>query len=340
MKKQICLIPKLEGLGGTASFQSRFIQGLDTRLIPHTFDINHRANSAILVVGGTRQVCRLWGAKRRGVKIVQRLNGMNWMHRVEKTPLKLFIRSEINNLILAYIRRNLADAIVYQSEFSRNWWEHAHGNLNTPYQITYNGVDLEQYSLQASEAPPKDHFRILLVEGRLMGHFSRGLFTAVKLTEAIKTQYRLPIELMVVGMVNEELVAQAYAMAPNLWITWTGVIPRQSIPAYARGAHLLFSADLNAACPNSVIEAMACGLPVLAYDTGALTELVKDGAGEIVPYGADHWQLEDPVIPPLAKACLRILQNNTVYRQQARARAEAAFSLDQMVRGYLEALEV
>jgi hypothetical protein len=73
---------------------------------------------------------------------------------------------------------------------------------------------------------------------------------------------------------------------------------------------VLFSTDLNAACPNSVIEAMACGLPVLAYDTGALAEIVQDGAGEVVPYGADHWQLEDPQVPPLAEACLKILQDN------------------------------
>jgi glycosyltransferase involved in cell wall biosynthesis len=95
---------------------------------------------------------------------------------------------------------------------------------------------------------------------------------------------------------------------------------------------------LNAACPNSVIEALACGLPVLAYDTGALSELVQDGAGEVVPYGADHWQLEDPSIPPLAQACARILQDNPAYRQSARARAEAVFSLDDMVEAYLKAL--
>ncbi len=101
---------------------------------------------------------------------------------------------------------------------------------------------------------------------------------------------------------------------------------------------MLFSADLNAACPNSVIEALACGLPVVAYDTGALAELVQGGAGEVVPYGADYWRLQDPVIPPLASACARILQDNDPYRQKARQYAEAAFGLDAMVEAYLKAL--
>jgi len=146
--------------------------------------------------------------------------------------------------------------------------------------------------------------------------------------------------LMVVGDVSDAVKAQAHTLAPDLWITWRGVVPRSDIPAIDRSAHVLFSADLNAACPNSVIEAMACGLPILAYDTGALGELVQNGAGVVVPYGSDHWQLEEPVIEPLAAVCIQILQNNPYFRQRARLRAEAAFSLDKMVDGYIEAMGI
>jgi glycosyltransferase involved in cell wall biosynthesis len=50
---------------------------------------------------------------------------------------------------------------------------------------------------------------------------------------------------------------------------------------------MLFSADLNAACPNSVIEALACGTPVLGYDTGALPEMVPPKSGRIAHYGGN-----------------------------------------------------
>ena len=345
MKKQICLVPKLIGLGGTASFQAKLVDGLNAQSIHHTFDLNDPGNNAILVIGGTRQLWQLWHARRRGVRVVQRLNGINWMHRVKKTSVPFFLRSEINNHLIAFIRRYLADHIVYQSEFCRNWWNDRFGERPISNQVTYNGVDLNRYSpCEASyqekgpQTPPDDHFRILLVEGRLVGAYARGLHMAVKLAETVRTAHQLPVELMVVGEVSDDLKAQAHTTAPNLWITWGGVVPREDIPAIDRSAHVLFSADLNAACPNSVIEALACGLPVLAYDTGALAELVQDGAGEIVPYGADHWQLEEPSIPPLAQACVKILQDNPTYRRHARSRAEAAFSLDQMVAGYLEAL--
>lgn len=338
MKSQICLVPKLDGLGGMVSFQANLVRGLNARDIRHTFEITSPENAAILVIGGTRHLFQLWRAKARGVRIVQRLNGMNWVHRVERTSVRLFLRSEINNQILAFIRRYLADHIVYQSNFSRDWWEQVFGSRPTSCQITYNGVDLEQFSPTGPETPPEDHYRILLVEGHLIGAYARGLEMAIRLVESLRVDHRLPVELMVVGEVSDELKAHALSLAPDAWISWAGVLPRDSIPAIDRAAHVLFSTDLNAACPNSVIEAMACGLPVLAYDTGALRELIQDGAGEVVPYGSNHWELADPLIPPLAEACVKILLENQAYRSRARARAEAAFSLDHMVEGYLKAL--
>jgi len=338
MKNQICLVPKLSGLGGMVSFQAKFINGLSTRGIPYTFNLNHPDNAAILVVGGTRQLWGLWRAKRRRVRIVQRLNGMNWLHKVQKTPLRAALRAEINNKILAFIRSFLTDRIVYQSRFSHDWWDRVYGERTIPTQVTYNGVNLDRYSLHGAGTPPNDHYRILLVEGHLSGTYSRGLETAVSMAHNVERRHNHHIELMVVGDVSKDLQERAQSLAPNLQITWQGVVPRQSIPAIDRAAHVLFSADLNAACPNSVIEALACGLPVVAYDTGALKELVKDGAGEVVPYGGNYWQLEDPQIEPLADACVRILHENASYRKRAREQAKAAFSLDKMMEGYLEAL--
>jgi glycosyltransferase involved in cell wall biosynthesis len=338
MKPQICLVPKLDGLGGMVSFQAKFIQGLKEQNIAYTFDISDTNNTAVLVIGGTRHIWQLWRAKSRSVRIVQRLNGMNWLHKVEKTPLPAAFKSELNNQTLAFIRRFLATHIIYQSTFSRDWWHREFREISTPARVVYNGVDLSQYTPQGQGERPDDHFRLLLVEGHLHPCNSRGLETAVRLTQALKHSHSINVEMVVVGDVEDALKAHVYSMAPDLWITWRGIVPRERIPSLDRTAHVLFSADLNAACPNSVIEAMACGLPIVAYDTGALKELVQGGAGEVVPYGANHWRLESPDIAPLANACIKIMQNNAPYRQAARKRAEAAFGLDTMVESYLEVL--
>ncbi len=115
-------------------------------------------------------------------------------------------------------------------------------------------------------------------------------------------------------------------------------MPHEQIPALDRSAHLLYSADLNAACPNSVIEALACGLPVAAFATGALPELVTGDSGRLVPYGGDPWKLDKPDIPALAQAAAEILQDQARFRMAARQRAEEAFGLDTMVDRYLDVL--
>lgn len=339
MKRQICIVPKLTGLGGMVSFQAKFIQGLRDREIAYTFDLTHADTSAILIIGGTRQLWKLLRTKQRGIPIIQRLNGMNWMHHVEKTPIKAFLRAELNNWLLAIIRRFIAKSVIYQSAFSQEWWRRVYGETNRGHCVVYNGVDLTTFSMEGVESPPKSHDRLLLVEGHLSGANAKGLETAVKLALAVKNLRQRTVELVVVGDAADPVKAHMHTIAPDLWITWRGVLPHVAIPAVDRSAHVLFSADLNAACPNSVIEALACGLPVLAYDTGALNELVRDGAGKVVPYGANHWQLEAPNIHHLAAACVDILENNAAFRQRARCRAEAAFGLEKMVTAYLDVLE-
>ena len=87
-----------------------------------------------------------------------------------------------------------------------------------------------------------------------------------------------------------------------------------------------------------MIEALACGCPVVAYDTGALPELVTGDSGRLAAYGGDPWKLEPPDQAALVQATLPVLTEQDRFRQAARQRAESELSLDKMVDGYLQAL--
>jgi glycosyltransferase involved in cell wall biosynthesis len=321
------------------SFRGKLVQGLTECGIGVSFDLVDTPYAAILVIGGTHDLSGLWRAKRQGVRIVQRLDGMNWIHRKRRTGWRHYLRAEYGNIILSLIRSRLADHIVYQSKFSQKWWERVYGVDRIPWKVVYNGVDLNRYTPFGDGKIPTDHKRILLVEGSIAGGYEWGLETAIQMAECIHSTYNYPIELMVVGFVSATLQRDLIDKT-GVKVNFTGRVPAENIPELDRSAHVLYAADINAACPNSVIEAMACGLPVVAFDTGALSELVTSDSGRLSPYGGDPWKLDPPDIDRLAEAVNAIIDNQIVYRAAARTRAEEAFSLEQMVKGYLDVLDL
>ena len=337
-EKRICLTPRVQGVGGMVSFSNKLAAGLAQRGIQVTYDLTNTPYQAVLVIGGTRQLGGLWRARRHGAWIVQRLDGMNWLHRFHKSDLRHYLRSEYGNWILSTIRARLAGYVIYQSDFSRRWWERIYGPTRTSNSVIYNGVDLHTYSPHGPHDRPEDRFRLLMVEGNLMGGYESGLGTGAGLVEQLgRSGLAKPVELMVVGRVPTALQRAWSEKSPGL-LNWAGLVQSMEIPRIDRSAHLLFSSDLNAACPNSVIEALACGLPVVSFDTGALPELVTPSAGRITCYGNDPWKLDPPDISALAKAALEVLQNQAEFRPGARKRAEEVFGLDLMVDEYLHVL--
>lgn len=333
----ICFLPKLQGLGGPASFQQRLMAEYERRGIPVHHDPAQPDCAAILLSGGTRRLTDLWRAKRRGVRIVQRLAQMNWVHRVQPTGWQHYLRSERNNRLLAFIRRRLADRVVYQSAFVEEMWTERFGRVTAPGYVIHNGVDLARYTPQGAHQRPTDHLRLLVVEGHLGRGNEAHFENAVLLGQALEEKAHQKVELMVVGDAPQEMRAYWEAHS-SLQLTWLGVVPRERIPVIDRSAHLLYSSELNAGCPNAVIEALACGLPVAGYATGALPELVPDTAGRVVPYGS-HMLLTLPGdADTLAAAALELLAHQEVFRCGARAHAEAHFDIAAMAERYLEAL--
>ena len=334
--KRVCITPKVSGVGGMVTFQAKLNTGLTARGIQVTYDLQDETYDCVLVVGGTKRLGALRRAKQRGLPIVQRLDGMNWLHRRVRTGLRHWLRAESGNHLLASIRKHIATHVVYQSHFVQDWWQREHG-VGPNSRVIYNAVDLNLFTPKGKEKSPKTPIRILLVEGSLLGGYELGLVSAVALANEIQRIHKTKAELTVAGRVNEDQ-KEKWARKRQVPIQWVGVLPHEEIPALNRSAHLLYSADLNAACPNSVIEAMACGLPVLSFDTGALKELVTREAGRVVPYGGDPWKLDPPDIPALALGAIELLNNQSAFRAGARARAEEAFGLDTMVEDYIEVL--
>ena len=330
----ICIVPRVEGPGGVTSFRLKFEDGLRTSGVDVTNDTSREVDS-ILVLAGTRNLFPLWKARRRGIQIVQRLDGINWVHRVRWAGPRYTIRAIYGNANLSFIRRRLADHVIYQSQFIQRWWDDWYRPARVPSTVILNGVNLNRYTPHGLHERPSGHYRLLVVEGSLAGGHNYGLFNATSLASALSKRFK--IELMIVGRVDGR-TKNKLTHQNNFRIQFMDTTPRDHIPWLMRSSHLLFSAEVNPPCPNSVIEALACGLPVVGFDTGSLSELVQGDAGRLVPYGADPWRLQKPDIPALAEAATEVLLDQPLFRKSAREKAESAFDVEKMVDEYLNVL--
>lgn len=358
--KRICIYPRVESMGGVGSFRIKFAQGLEARGIDVSYDLDDPHLDLILLLAGTKNLGGLQRARQRGIPIIQRLDGINWVQRKRWTGLRYHLRAEYGNAVLSLIRRFFADGVVYQSAFTQGWWEDWYGKTRVPKTVIHNAVDLNVYkppwSLRGSSfaeaissidvetaalqkhAPRSDEpYHIVMIEGSLAGGLDVGLRWGVNLAETLHQTH--PTELLIVGRVDERRKAEILAKA-KADIRFLGVVPRETIPDINRAADLYFSAEANPPCPNAVIEALACGTPVLGFDTGSLAELVPSTAGRTVPYGGDVWRLEEPNILALSLAALEILERKEDFSLGARQHAEENLGLDLMVEQYLAFMEI
>jgi sugar transferase (PEP-CTERM/EpsH1 system associated) len=104
---------------------------------------------------------------------------------------------------------------------------------------------------------------------------------------------------------------------------------RDNVAQWLHCMHVFALGSSREGISNTVLEAMATGLPVIASATGGNLELVKDGqTGMLVP------PENSPALAHALLAYARDAQLLGRHGRAARARAEAEFSLDRMVGSY------
>ncbi|MBL0055601.1 MAG: glycosyltransferase family 4 protein [Chitinophagaceae bacterium] len=224
-----------------------------------------------------------------------------------------------------------ANSIVFLSEDYR---KEVAGKLSwfyRPGKITVipNGIDLDQFKASPANTGQRP---VIGMQSRLV-----KLKDHMTLLEAFALLVDLhpkesPCPLLWIagdGDYRRELEARASALNLSGHVEFTGMLDEKDLLSFLRSVDIYVHASLGETMSTAIMQAMACGLPVIGSDVKGIKNMIQDGVtGMLVP-------VKDP--KALCKAILDLLADHQKKRTlsvAAREYAEKHFSNNSMVEAY------
>ena len=184
-----------------------------------------------------------------------------------------------------------ADAIVVSDGHERDLLERLYGATPGRVHVIPGGVDLDRFKpvgrAEARKELGLNGEQVLLFVGRLDP--LKGV--ELLLQGAALLEERHNIRIIIVGgdLERDPEVPRLTSLAAELGIAdrvrFEGAVPQERLPWYYGAADLLVAPSYYESFGLTVLEAMACGTPVVAARAGGLRSLVRDGeTGYLVPW--------------------------------------------------------
>jgi glycosyltransferase involved in cell wall biosynthesis len=98
-------------------------------------------------------------------------------------------------------------------------------------------------------------------------------------------QDHLDFRLKIVGDGPERTVLKEYVRSHGLDanVEFVGQVPHRQISVYLSQSDVFCLPSKREGCPNVVLESLACGVPVVAFEVGGIPDMVNQDAGILVP---------------------------------------------------------
>jgi glycosyltransferase involved in cell wall biosynthesis len=130
------------------------------------------------------------------------------------------------------------------------------------------------------------------------------------------------------GPLRPQIEKRLSESLPNCKVELVGWIPHDELPQYLNQLKLLVVPSYTEALPIILLEAMACGTPVLATPVGAIPDVIRDAETGFL--------MTDNLPKNIARNVIRALDHPDLDRitQNARAFVETEFTYDAAVEEY------
>jgi glycosyltransferase involved in cell wall biosynthesis len=151
-----------------------------------------------------------------------------------------------------------------------------------------NGVDAERFDpCNIARKSDEKSARILFV-GRVS--YEKGLQYLLPALSKLESDWRFTI--VGQGPYTDEIEAMSKTLGLEAKIEWTGWAARERLPQLYGDADIFVFPSTDEGMPNTVLEAMASGLPVIATRIPGVEDLIEDGRNGILVPPADTIALQ------------------------------------------------
>jgi len=180
-----------------------------------------------------------------------------------------------------------------------------------------NGVDTERF--RPISRPANAKVKILFI-GRLIPR--KGFQRVVQALPRLKQLATAPFEVEVVGTgaAQAELDTLAAKLGVSDLIHYVGTVPYDQLEQSYQYADIFVLTSLSEGMPSVILEAMGCGLPIIASNVGGNNEIVSEGENGFLISGDD--------IEGLAGRLAELINNQTLRQAQGKRSRELAQQYD------------
>lgn len=201
---------------------------------------------------------------------------------VHGSDINLIAKSRILKILFKFIAQN-TDQIIVNSSFTKQKVLDINNELESKTQIIPMGIDLTKMNAFQTNKPKKvigaDY--VVLTVGRLIP--LKGVNYLIQAMSHVVTRYPTA-KLIICGEGSEKLNLIDLVSRLNLKenVLFTGHIPNDFITQYYHSADVfvLPSIRINGfeeGLGVVLLEAMACGIPVIGSNTGGICSIINDG---------------------------------------------------------------
>lgn len=210
-----------------------------------------------------------------------------------------------------------ADAVLVDSEFVKRDLVATYRLAPDKIAVTHAAVEAEfrrvdeAAALDPIRAKYRTGARFILGVGNLQPR--KNWLRLIEAFAQAKQEHRLPHTLVIVGpraWQSEQVVAAAQGLDDA--VVFTGYVPTSDLVLLYNAAEVFVYPSLYEGFGLPVLEAMACGTPVITSNVSALPEIAGDAALLVNPYATQD----------IAAALVRVVSDEA-YRAELRARGLA-----------------